>query len=157
MRIVTTMSKSTAPTDHVGQTNNTTETADLAFLLRTMHANLSLFDRLQPDQLIAAVKDANRQIARLQALQLHCMAGMRRRRSDPHELACELAIALHITDCQWSVCSPRRRPDVVPTGGQVDLPNGGQVIPRLVEFVVSAVVSPPGRRWLGRAGSCHLV
>ncbi|SFP13385.1 protein of unknown function [Amycolatopsis rubida] len=98
MRIVTTMSKSTTPADHADQTNNTTETADLAFLLRTMHANLSLFDRLQPDQLMAAVKDANRQIARLQALQLHCMAGMRRRRSDPHELACEFAIALHITD-----------------------------------------------------------
>lgn len=98
MRIVTIMSKSTSPAEHAGQTNNTTETADLAFLLRTMHANLSLFDRLQPDQLMAAVKDANRQIARLQALQLHCIAGMRRRRSDPHELACELAIALHITD-----------------------------------------------------------
>ncbi|MBB2500955.1 HNH endonuclease, partial [Amycolatopsis echigonensis] len=56
------MSKSTSPAEHAGQTNNTTETADLAFLLRAMHANLSLFDRLQPDQLMAAVKDANRQI-----------------------------------------------------------------------------------------------
>ncbi|MFD2472492.1 DUF222 domain-containing protein [Amycolatopsis silviterrae] len=92
------MSKSPAPADHADQTNTTTETADLAFLLRTMHANLDLFDRLQADQLMAAVKDANRQIARLQALQLHCMAGMRRRRSDPQELACEFALALHITD-----------------------------------------------------------
>ncbi|WP_051792003.1 DUF222 domain-containing protein [Amycolatopsis jejuensis] len=91
------MSNTLPPANHADQTN-TTETADLAFLLRTMHADLDLFERLQADQLVAVTEDAGRQIARLQALQLHCLAGLRRRRSDPSELASELALALHITD-----------------------------------------------------------
>ncbi|WP_245573243.1 DUF222 domain-containing protein [Amycolatopsis benzoatilytica] len=76
----------------------TTETADLVFLLRAMQSNLELFGRLQAEQLMAAAKSADRQIAQLQALQLRCLAALRRRRPDQRELACELALALHITD-----------------------------------------------------------
>ena len=97
MRIVTFMGNSTATANQADQ-GTVTETADLAFLLRAMQSNLDFFVRLQAEQLMAAAKDAQRQIAKLQALQLHCLAGLRRRRPDHRELACETAIALHITD-----------------------------------------------------------
>jgi len=58
--------------------------------------------------------------------------------------------------CQWPVCSPRRRPDVLPTDGQIDLPNGGQIIPRLGGTPLTATVSPPAPRSPARDGSCHL-
>ena len=32
--------------------------------------------------------------------------------------------------CQWPVRSPRWRPGVLPTGGQMFLPDGGQIVPR---------------------------
>jgi hypothetical protein len=89
------MSKSSS---HPSQPFTASETADLAFLLRAMQSNLDLFDRLQAEQLMAAAKNAHQQIARLQALQLRCLAGLRRRRPDQRELACELALALHLTD-----------------------------------------------------------
>ena len=99
MRIVTPMTNSAAPANQAGQ-NIVTENADLAFLLRAMQSNLELFGRLQAEQLMAATKKAHRQIAKLQALQLHCLAGLRRRRPDHRELACELALALHVTDAR---------------------------------------------------------
>jgi hypothetical protein len=58
--------------------------------------------------------------------------------------------------CQWPVCSPRRRPDVLPTDGQIDLPNGGQIIPRLGGTPLTATVSPPAPKSPARDGSCHL-
>ncbi|WP_326569121.1 DUF222 domain-containing protein [Amycolatopsis rhabdoformis] len=78
--------------------HNTSETADLDFLLRAMQAKLEIFERLQTTQLMQVAKDASLQIARLQALQLHCLAGLRTRRSDAGELAAEVALTLHLTD-----------------------------------------------------------
>src|SRR5689334_9279691 len=36
-----------------------------------------------------------------------------------------------LADCQWPVRSPRWRPGVLPTGSQIVLPDGGQIVPRL--------------------------
>lgn len=98
MRIVAAMTKSKPATAAADGSNNTPETADLDFLLRAMQANLEIFERLQTAQLMQVAKDAGHQIARLQALQLHCLAGLRRRRSDARELASEVALTLHLTD-----------------------------------------------------------
>ncbi|WP_344867510.1 DUF222 domain-containing protein [Amycolatopsis ultiminotia] len=92
------MSNSTASADHADEPNLPNETVDLSLLLRAMHADLGIFRRLRPEQLMAVIKESSAEIARLQALQLHCLAGMRRRRSDARELASELALTLHITD-----------------------------------------------------------
>jgi hypothetical protein len=79
-------------------TEKTTETTDLAFLLRAMQTNLDMFEQLHPEQLMQVTRSASSEIARLQALQLHCLAGLRRRRADHRELAAEIALALCITD-----------------------------------------------------------
>lgn len=98
MRMVMSMGNPTSPANHAAAPDPSNETADLAFLLRAMHADLGLFQRLCPEQLMAALKETGREIARLQALQLHCLASLRRRRSDARELASELALTLHLTD-----------------------------------------------------------
>ncbi|MFF4593719.1 DUF222 domain-containing protein [Amycolatopsis sp. NPDC001319] len=97
MRIVAAMTKSKSATT-VTDDSNSPETADLDFLLRAMQGNLEIFERLQTGQLMQVAKEAGHQIARLQALQLHCLAGLRRRRSDARELASEVALTLHLTD-----------------------------------------------------------
>lgn len=79
-------------------TEKTAETTDLAFLLRAMQTNLDMFEQLHPEQLMQVTRSASSEIARLQALQLHCLAGLRRRRADRRELAAETALALSITD-----------------------------------------------------------
>ncbi|MGW4489036.1 DUF222 domain-containing protein [Amycolatopsis sp. NPDC004368] len=92
------MTKSTPAHPAADDSSTAPETADLDFLLRAMQAKLEIFERLQGPQLMQVAKDASFQIARLQALQLHCLAGLRRRRSDARELASEVALALHLTD-----------------------------------------------------------
>jgi hypothetical protein len=44
-------------------------------------------------------------------------------------LAC-LPLPRTVDGCQWPVGSPRWRPEVLPTGGQMFLPDGGQISPR---------------------------
>ncbi|MDT8915688.1 DUF222 domain-containing protein [Amycolatopsis sp. PS_44_ISF1] len=79
-------------------TEQPTERIDPTFLLRAMQTNLEMFEQLHPDQLMQITRSASSEIARLQALQLHCVAGLRKRRSDRRELAAELALVLCITD-----------------------------------------------------------
>ncbi|MBB4685533.1 hypothetical protein [Amycolatopsis jiangsuensis] len=76
------MDNSTSPATPADAPKIPNETADLAFVLRAMQADLGLFERLQPEKLMDVIKAANIEIARMQALQLHCLAGLRRRRSD---------------------------------------------------------------------------
>ena len=75
---------------------------------------------------------------------------------DPIDLASTVLDKAHGKyDCQWPVRSPRRRPGVLPVGGQIVLPDGGQMSPRLELCVLSSTGSPPCRRWPARGGSCH--
>ena len=45
-------------------------------------------------------------------------------------MTCWLALMRGRPRCQWSVGSPRWRSVVFPAGGQLVVPNGGQIIPR---------------------------
>ena len=57
--------------------------------------------------------------------------------------------------CQWPVRSPRWRPGVLPTGGQMFLPDGGQIVPRPRPILLRSRRSPPSRTSLVRGGSCR--
>lgn len=70
----------------------------LAFMLRAIHADPSLLNRLKDDQIVRIIRDTAAEIARLEALQLRAVADLDLRRRQADSVTSEIALALSLTE-----------------------------------------------------------
>ena len=97
------MSSSSQPLPTSDDTNDNDKPNGLAFMLRAIHADPFLLNRLKDDQIVRIIRDTAAEIARLEALQLRAVADLDHRRRQADSVASEIALALSLTENRASV------------------------------------------------------
>ncbi|GAA4544662.1 DUF222 domain-containing protein [Amycolatopsis samaneae] len=79
-------------------TDEQEQPASSAFMRRAIRADPRVLRRMHDDTILQVAQDANAEIARLQALQLRCIAEFTRRHRDSQSAITEIATTLSITE-----------------------------------------------------------